>query len=279
MLHEPLKIERITIGLKGLGDNLVGTKIIQLSDLHDDGVRLDNNLFEQCILECNSIKPDLILLTGDYITNELDPLEGLLDKLSRLKSKSGVFAILGNHDSYKVSLRKKMISALTSINIEVLWNSYATPLGDNLLIVGLGDLYSGEFKPEKVFKQLDPNLPRIVLSHNPDTAELLEKYRVDLQLSGHTHGGQVILPWIGPLPRIFSLVQHLFYKIKGEDRYFLGIKHWEWSQGLHQVGDNLLYVNRGLGSYFPGRLFCPPEMTVINLENHIPQVEDGRNNP
>jgi hypothetical protein len=265
MLNEPLKIEHITVHLRDLDRDLIGTRIVQFSDLHDDGVRLDNALFEQCIRECNKIEPDLILLTGDYITHELDPLDGLLEKLGRLNSRVGTFAILGNHDSYKASLRHKITQAMTSINIEVLWNSYATPLGPNLLIVGLADLYSGEFQPEKVFSQLDESIPRIVLSHNPDTAELLQKYRVDLQLSGHTHGGQVVLPWIGPVPRIFGLAYQLFKK-RQKDRYFLAIKHWEWSQGLHHIGDNLLYVNRGLGSYFPGRLFCPPEMTVIKLE-------------
>jgi predicted MPP superfamily phosphohydrolase len=108
-----------------------------------------------------------------------------------------------------------------------------------------------------------------VLSHNPDTAALLQPWRVDLQLSGHTHGGQIVIPGLGPLPRrIDQLRRRLPRRWRRgylSDRCAKVVRHWEWSQGLHQVGDNQLYVNRGLGTYLPGRLWCPPEVTVIRL--------------
>ena len=120
-------------------------------------------------------------------------------------------------------------------------------------------------------KQLDPTRPRIVLSHQPDSAQVLRKWRVDLQLSGHTHGGQIVLPKLGPLPalqnKIRQAVPQVFhpwipYVRRGCHRV---VKHWEWARGLHRVGDNYLYVNRGLGTYYPGRLFCPPEVTFLTL--------------
>jgi hypothetical protein len=108
------------------------------------------------------------------------------------------------------------------------------------------------------------------LSHNPDTAEKLQNWRIDLQLSGHTHGGQIVIPGIGPL---FAWVRKIGYFIPKPIRKFIPfvsacdrvVTHWEWASGLHSVGSNLLYVNRGLGTYAPGRLFCPPEVTVITL--------------
>ncbi len=271
MFNESLKIERITICLKDLPTNLVGITLVQLSDLHDDGVNLSQDLLDECIEASNQIYPDLVLLTGDYITQESDSLDGLMLKLQGLKSKFGTLAVLGNHDSYSVSLRHKVIKAMTSIKIEVLWNRIVTPFGPELPIVGLADFWSREFKPEAIFCHLASNIPRIVLSHNPDSAEPLQHYRVDLQLSGHTHGGQVILPGLGPVPQIVRQIQRHVPKsltnlIPGWRPIFTAVTHWEWAQGWHQIGRNQLYVNRGLGSYFPGRLFCPPEMTVITLD-------------
>jgi predicted MPP superfamily phosphohydrolase len=110
-----------------------------------------------------------------------------------------------------------------------------------------------------------------VLSHQPDSAEVLQQWRVDLQLSGHTHGGQIVLPELGPLiayqERAImatpSWLREWIPLLKRKcDRI---VKHWEWYAGLYQLNQNRLYVNRGLGTYPPGRLFCPPELTVITL--------------
>jgi uncharacterized protein len=119
--------------------------------------------------------------------------------------------------------------------------------------------------------KLDPNTPRIVLSHNPDTAKILEQWRVDLQLSGHTHGGHIVLPGIGPVVYHYKkLLKKAPKKLRRWVPFLLGdcskvVRYWEWAQGFHQVANNQLYVNRGLGTYRPGRLFCPPEVTVITL--------------
>ena len=119
--------------------------------------------------------------------------------------------------------------------------------------------------------QLNSELPRIVLSRNPDTAKVLQQWRVDLQLSGHTHGGQIVIPGIGPAViglkairrRIPKPVRRLIPFLRKDCNKV--VRHWEWAQGWHQVGRNQLYVNRGLGTYWPGRFFCPPEVTIITL--------------
>lgn len=272
LLSGPLSIERLTVRIAGLSASLQGKKLVQMSDFHYDGVRLSSEILEQAIAASNEVKPDLVLLTGDYVTTSPKPIHQLALQLKNLQSSSGVYAILGNHDMYYKQSKTEITEALTNIGIHVLWNEIAYPLGQKLPIIGLADFYSQEFQPELVLNQIDPATPRIVLSHNPDTAEILQAWRVDLQLSGHTHGGQIVIPGLGPIiPYYNKILRKIPMKIRRrvpflKRNYFI-LRHWEWAQGLHRVGNNQLYVNRGLGTYFPGRLFCPPEVTVITLQN------------
>ena len=266
-----LRVDEITVKIADLPKSLQDTKLVQLTDFHYDGIRISEELLAQAIAVSNEAEPDIILLTGDYVTDDPAPIHELALRLKNLQSRCGIYAVLGNHDIHYKHSQAEITNALTNTGVNVLWNEIAYPLGQDLPIVGLAEYWSREFNPEPVMNLLNSDIPRIVLSHNPDTAKILQKWRVDLQLSGHTHGGHIVIPGFGPA--IFhyqKLLKQLPKKLHRWEPLLLGdcskvVKYWEWAKGFHQVSNNQLYVSRGLGTYRPGRLFCPPEVTVITL--------------
>ena len=280
ILSGPLSIEKLTVAIADLPLSLQGTRLVQLSDFHYDGLRLSEKMLEKAIAASNEAEPDLVLLTGDYVTDDPTPIHQLALRLKHLQSRAGIYAVLGNHDIYYPNSKSEITTALTNIGIHVLWNQIAYPLGKELPIVGLADYWSTQFNIKSTLSQLDSETPRIVLSHNPDTAQLLKYWRVDLQLSGHTHGGQITIPGIGPVVTQYKKIRRSIPKSIRHKIPFMRkdcakvVRRWEWAQGFHQVEKNQLYVNRGLGTYFPGRLFCLPEVTIITLATTAVQKDD-----
>jgi predicted MPP superfamily phosphohydrolase len=271
LLSGALSTERLIVKIPNLPLSLVGLKLVQMSDFHYDNGLLSEKLLAQAIAVSNAAKPDLVILTGDYVNTIAKPIHQLARRLKNLESHHGIYAILGNHDICYPTSKSEITDALTNVGINVLWNQIAYPLGEKLPVVGLADFYSPEFNPQLIMNQLDSTTPRIILSHHPDTAEILKKWRVDLQLSGHSHGGQIVIPGVGPAMIYYAKIvkkipKKILRKLPVLRKTHSILRHWQWSQGLHQVGNNQLYVNRGLGTYFPGRLFCPPEVTIITLE-------------
>ncbi|MCP4700727.1 MAG: metallophosphoesterase [Gammaproteobacteria bacterium] len=249
---EWLQIERVNIFLPRLHADLSGFRIVQMSDFHFyPYVRLE--YIREAVLLANTLHPDLIVLTGDYIDHQPEAIRKLAPLLSQLDAKLGVFAVLGNHDIWG---GKKMIaSALRQAGLTVLVND-GVLLGTGqaaLYLAGLDDGFSGHPDLSKALAKLPEGVPCILLVHEPDLAdEFAGSGRVSIQLSGHTHGGQVRLPGIGApvLPPL------------GE----------KYDAGLYRVKDMQLYTTRGIGviglPYGPPiRLNCRPEITELTLRN------------
>ncbi len=278
---EPLTTEHLTIAIADLPERLQGATVVQLSDFHFDGRSLSTQMLKEAIAQCNAIQPDLVVLTGDFITDDANDIARLSPYLKELESHNGVYAILGNHDNRYPNMRTVVRAGLQAVGIQTLWNEIVYPLGNDFPVVGLADYYSRAFQPESVLGRLQDYVPRLVLSHNPDSFVVLQQYRADLVLSGHTHGGQVAIPGWGTLP---GILQAWGSEVPTWARRWipflkqdcdLVFRNWQWVSGLHQSGANQLYVNRGLASYFPGRLFCPPEVTVIRLVRQVAELQNA----
>jgi predicted MPP superfamily phosphohydrolase len=247
-LLEPewLAIEHVTIPIPRLTPSFEGFRIVQLSDFHlHPYTQIDH--VANAVDEANRLKPDLVVLTGDFVLETADSVFEIAPVLSRLDAKYGVFSILGNHDLWtdanivRVGLEESGLPVLLNSGIDL-------SIGrDRIYLAGLDDGWSGQPDLNLALKDLTPGIPVILLMHEPDFADTFSQdKRVSLQLSGHTHGGQVRIPILGApaLPEYGK----------------------KYDSGLYRVNEMWLYTNRGIGVIGPPvRLNCRPEITEITL--------------
>jgi hypothetical protein len=246
--------------LPGLAPGMNGMRIVQLSDIHLDEYT-EPYFLRQVIDRVNQLQPDMVFLTGDYISDILGNRKfatgaawQCAEILHEIQCKM-TYAILGNHD---VAVDAgEVTTALNANGIIVLRNEYL-PLdlnGGRIWLAGLDDVVEGRPNIDRTIPasiRNRPNEPVVLLSHAPDYADVLLKHpaakSVSVILSGHTHGGQVRLPFFGAV-----------------DLPVWGRKYVE---GAYQVGSMHLYVNRGIGTIgVPFRFNCPPEITVHTLRS------------
>lgn len=223
-------------------------KVAVLGDFHL-GPYNDGYLIENVVRKVEKIDPDLIILTGDYISYEDQAVIGFA-AFNRLKPAYGIFAVTGNHD-YLGEDVNSVINTLQSYGVNFLRNTGATISADgkDIFIAGVDDYWFGETDPTKALIKKLPGQPSIMIAHNPDMVNYVPvPLRFGLMVSGHTHGGQIRLPIIG------SLVQPPTDLPR------------EYSQGLHEYEGRQIFVTPGLGEVGPrARLLNPPEISVINL--------------
>lgn len=251
------RLVRLEIPLTRLPASLDGFTIAQLSDLHYDE-HFSAVPIRKAVSIVNGLQPDLIALTGDFATvpafsdylhnakKGAAAAEPCALAIASLRARYGVFAILGNHDHD--SDPDRVIAALMSQGIQLLRNA-SHPIeaaGARLWLAGVDDVLTGRPDLDVSLKGIPRSEPVVLLAHEPDYADQAAAYPVDLQLSGHSHGGQVRLPLIGA-PFLPDLA-----------------KKYPW--GLRRVGPLTLYTNVGLGTIrIAARLNCPPEVTLITL--------------
>ncbi len=262
---DSLSVETRKIAIQGLQSPL---KIAQLSDIHwDGGASVGWSLIERAVDRINAESVDLVALTGDFVTRPPEPIFALAPLLGRIKARHGLFAVLGNHDNALAHSRRTVAGALRKAQVEVLENRWTAVAG--LAIAGTGDFWFGPFEPEQIFTSVRAKRPTLLLSHNPDAFWPMGERRIDLQLSGHTHGGQVRLPVIGPILPWLGRTRQVLKRYLPEFAEALPgsgaiIRSGSWG-GHYQQGGNQLYVSRGLGRFRKLSIGCPPELTFIDL--------------
>lgn len=241
-----LSIESVPVPIRNLPDAFAGFTIAHLSDIHYDQFQ-PADVVRQAVQEINRRKPDIVAITGDFVTLQGSHAEDVAFLLRDLDPKEGSFACMGNHDWSNRDTR--VIPYLTTAGIRSLCNESVTFTrgGKELTLVGLNDAWFGGPNLNNSLKGHRNNSPVVTLMHEPDMAdEFARDPRLSLQLSGHSHGGQICLPGYGPL--------------------LLPMSGQKYPSGLYRVREAWVYTNRGLGVIsIPIRMFCRPELTMITL--------------
>ncbi len=243
---EWLAVERVTVPIAGLHPALEGFRLVQMSDLHLYP-HTQPSLIRRAVALANRLAPDLVVLTGDYVFATAQAAFELGAILSELRARHGLLAVMGNHDWWTDV--ETVRAEFARWSLPVLDNAGELIAVDEgrLYVAGVDDLWSGEPDLEAALADRPAGVPVILLAHEPDFAdEHADDGRIAVQLSGHTHGGQVRMPGQRPL--------------------VLPPYGRKYAAGLYRVGAMWLYVNRGIGVVTPPvRLNCRPEVTLITL--------------
>lgn len=246
---EPLNVEvtYVPLVLPRLSPKFDGYRIVQISDIHMDGWMTSERLSKMMKL-VNEQRPKLITVTGDFVTAEARrEYREFVDALSILEASDGTVAVLGNHDYIADQNLVRRIIRDSGI-VELSNDFFTLHRGEDVLhVAGVDDFYQRRARLDLILGRLPEAGAAILLAHEPDFAEVSAATgRFDLQLSGHSHGGQVRLPLVGAVmrPRVGRI----------------------YPNGLYDVDGMLQYTNRGLGMLKPHlRINCRPEITVFTL--------------
>jgi len=256
-----LTVERHWLKVPQLPPALDGLTVALLADLHllPNGWGVD--IAERAVLLANDASPDLVLLGGDLV-HWSGAVPHLIPVLRRLRSRYGVFAVLGNHDHHcpwrwrhpapwggKPLSVAEWRQVLAQANVRLLVNE-AVPLtinGATFWLVGVDDAYTGRANLVQAMAGVPDGAFALLLSHSPDIMDDPLVHRVAVVFCGHTHGGQIVLPLLGP---------------------FLAPcrRKRERAQGVRQINDTWLVVSRGISAGIPFRFRCPPEVTIVTLK-------------
>ncbi|WP_026574709.1 metallophosphoesterase [Bacillus sp. UNC438CL73TsuS30] len=228
-----------------------GKRIIQFSDTHL-GFQYNLQQLNKLMTKINNLNPDLILFTGDLMDepNRYNKMNQIIPLLQQLNAPLGKFCIFGNHDhgGYGTDIYRNIMEAA---NFTVLLNeskSIKLADGTSIYLIGVDDAMLGKPNIALASRHIPSNRFKILLSHAPDLADTASQYPIQWQISGHSHGGQVKIPFLG------ALVTPPFAQI--------------YTEGLYSIGNLTLYVNRGIGTTrLPFRFMAKPELTIFTLRS------------
>lgn len=242
----PPEVTEVPLVLPGLPKSLDGFTIVQLSDLHVGPV-IRERFLDQLVASANAAKPDLVAITGDLVDGKPDQLGRFVERLRNLRSRHGTYFVSGNHDYY--SGWEEWAAVLPGVGFTLLRNRFVTigDAGGSFDLVGVEDFGSrwgaGGYDLDAATAGRDPQRPSVLLAHQPNGLELAAQKRVGLQLSGHTHGGQMFPG---------TLVGEVIWGSR--------------NAGLSKHRDTQLYTSRGCGFVGPPvRVGAPPEVVKVVL--------------
>jgi predicted MPP superfamily phosphohydrolase len=241
-----VEVKQIGITLEELAPENNAFNMVQLSDVHL-GTVVGKKRLVGIVDQVNALDPDLVLITGDLVDENVAKLEDMVEPLSRIKSRRGVFAVTGNHEFYAGV--DEAVRFMEQAGVTVLRNRYVT-IDSILNLVGVDDVTGqrqfGAKNPslQAIMQGMDNSLPTVLLNHTPVNLEEAEAAGIDLQLSGHTHKGQLF-----PLNFITDAVYHVH-------------------SGYARLGKMQIYVSNGVGTWGPPvRVGAPPEIVQITLKS------------
>jgi uncharacterized protein len=253
--HHPMT-ERVEVRLSRLPEAFEGFRIAQITDIHF-GPYMDQEQLGKAVRLAQEFNPDVVTLTGDFVSHPMGKRDGpdgarhaepCADVFARWKGVR-IMAALGNHDHWNDA--KIVAGALAERGIRVLRNraEAVEREGQRLWIAGIDDLLDGAPDLRQTLLGIPRDETTVLMAHEPDFADYATNFPVDLQLSGHSHGGQVRIPGIGPI--ILPRMAHKYHS------------------GLHRVGRLQVYTSRGIGVINPPvRVNCPPEVSLITLRKN-----------
>jgi predicted MPP superfamily phosphohydrolase len=246
-LGRPRLVER-DVSIPGLPFELDGYRIAQISDVHCGSYTPESRV-ASWVERLNALDPDLVAVTGDLITSGAAHVESVARALGGLRGRDGVFACLGNHDYFTDA--ERLVRALEGAGVRVLRNHGVTVVRETatLFVAGVDDTWTGRADVARAIAGRPDGAPTVLLAHDPNLFPQAAEREVELVLSGHTHGGQLAVPW---LSRRFNLARLVT----------------PFSAGLYRLGRSLLYVNRGAGTTGPPvRLGAAAELTLLTLRS------------
>jgi uncharacterized protein len=240
-----LSLERVTVTLDRLPKKLDGFKIIHLSDIHHSPFTSFDHI-ARTVKIANRLKPDMFVLTGDYVSHETEYIRPVADLMGGLEAEFGTHACLGNHDHWTDPELVTKAFRESGINMLVNEGFRFEARGGSFWLAGVDDHMVGKTDLAAALKGSYPDEMKLLLAHNPIIFRRAVRAGIDLTLSGHTHGGQV--------------------RVRDKQRRL--IRRRKLSNGLHRRKDSQIYITRGIGTVvLPVRYQCPPEITLLELRS------------
>jgi predicted MPP superfamily phosphohydrolase len=259
-----------------------------LSDFHwtttKGWKRMSKPLLENVMQQSQLLQPDFVFLTGDYVQNDWKAITEFAELSKGFVSKYGTFAVLGNHDYFQ-GAADEIAAELKKQGIIMLRNESFFPFGKDagIEILGVDDTHreTHQQTQSEIFQSAQTKIPRVILTHRPDSATFLSLLPGSsiIQLSGHSHGGQVCLPSLsapekGGYP-IFAVFQNIIQSLPFRKKAKSNSRSFDWNlgrAGLHSFGldkNYFIHTTGGLATHPPARLFCPPEVSyfVVSPKN------------